>query len=260
MGKTALALFHAMQSKEPGIYFNLEMNNSQLCQRLILQNSDGIINSARLRDGSLTQPELHEFERSIGDIERLPVLIYDKARCGINEAIRVMRREHRKGRCKWAIIDYLQLMTIEGWRGGNRELEVAEISRSIKAIQKELGIPVIALAQLSRQVEQRADKKPVLSDLRESGSLEQDADTVVFVWRPAYYGLNDDTGSPYTNEVHYLFEKHRQGSTGSVEFKHNKTITKFYDIDQEVGSTFLPMSSNLNQFTSKDWLSDGVEF
>lgn len=256
MGKTALALFHAMQSKEPGIYFNLEMNNSQLCQRLILQNSDGIINSARLRDGSLTQPELHEFERSIGDIERLPVLIYDKARCGINEAIRVMRREHRKGRCKWAIIDYLQLMTIEGWRGGNRELEVAEISRSIKAIQKELGIPVIALAQLSRQVEQRADKKPVLSDLRESGSLEQDADTVVFVWRPAYYGLNDDTGTPYTNEVHYLFEKHRQGSTGSVEFKHNKTITKFYDIDQEAGSTFLPMASNLNQFTSKDWLSD----
>lgn len=256
MGKTALALFHAIQSNEAGIYFNLEMNNSQLCQRLILQHSDELINSARLRDGNLTQAELHEFERSIGDIERLPVLIYDKARCGINEAIRVMRREHRKGRCKWAIIDYLQLMTIEGWRGGNRELEVAEISRSIKAIQKELGIPIIALAQLSRNVEQRADKKPVLSDLRESGSLEQDADTVVFVWRPAYYGLNDDTGTPYTNEVHYLFEKHRQGSTGSVEFKHNKTITKFYDINQEVGSTFLPMAGNLNQFTSKDWLSD----
>jgi len=263
MGKTALALYHAMQSKEPGIYFNLEMNNSQLCQRLILQNSDELINSARLRDGNLNQSELHEFERSIGDIERLPVLIYDKARCGIHEATRVMRREHRKGRCKWAIIDYLQLMTIEGWKGGNRELEVAEISRSIKAIQKELGIPVIALAQLSRNVEQRADKKPILSDLRESGSLEQDADTVVFVWRPAYYGLSDEDGKPFTNEVHYLFEKHRQGTTGSVEFRHNRTVTKFFDNSSvNEGSSFLPSpSSSMSQFTSSNWLdSNETEF
>jgi replicative DNA helicase len=241
MGKTALALFHGMRSGEAGIYFNLEMNPSQLCQRLILQKSDGAINSARLRDGNLTQPELHAFETTIGKIEKTPFTIYDKPRCGVHEAIRVIRREARKGKCKWVVIDYLQLMTIEGFRNGNREVEVAEISRTLKAAQKELGIPIIALAQLSRQVEQRADKKPMLSDLRESGSLEQDADTVCFVYRPAYYDLKKDDGSSYNNEIFYLFEKHRQGSTGTVEFRHNNTMTDFYDAKQEPMNSFLPM-------------------
>ena len=243
MGKTALALYHAVEFGEPGIYFNLEMNKSQLCQRLILQHANDKISSARLRDGNLTQPELYEFERSIGAVEQLPILIYDKARCGVHEAVRVMRREVRKNRCKWAIIDYLQLMTIEGFKGGSRELEVAEISRTLKAAQKELNIPIIALAQLSRQVEQRADKKPILSDLRESGSIEQDADTVIFIWRPAYYGLSEN-GIEYTNDVFYLFEKHRQGATGEVRFKHNETLTIFTDAASEQGSTFLPLSPN----------------
>jgi replicative DNA helicase len=246
MGKTALALYHACNFNEPGIYFNLEMNKSQLCQRLILQHSSERINSARLRDGNLTQPELHAFETTIGTVENLPFLIYDKPRCGVHEAIRVMRREARKGNCKWAIIDYLQLMTIEGFRGGNREAEVAEISRTLKAAQKELNIPVIALAQLSRQVEQRADKRPILSDLRESGSIEQDADTVIFIYRPEYYALNDELGKPYSSDVFYLFEKHRQGSTGEVRFKHNSTITSFSDIVTSGGSTFAPMPINTN--------------
>jgi replicative DNA helicase len=244
MGKTALALYHACNFNEPGIYFNLEMNKSQLCQRLILQHSSERINSARLRDGNLTQPELHAFETTIGTVENLPVLIYDKPRCGVHEAIRVMRREARKGNCKWVIIDYLQLMTIEGFRGGNREAEVAEISRTLKAAQKELNIPIIALAQLSRQVEQRADKRPILSDLRESGSIEQDADTVIFIYRPEYYALNDELGNPYSSDVFYLFEKHRQGSTGEVRFKHNSTITSFSDIATSGGSTFTPMPIN----------------
>jgi replicative DNA helicase len=241
MGKTALALFHAVQFGEAGVYFNLEMNRSQLAQRLILQHGESLINSARLRDGNLTQPELHAFEQSIGKTEQLPILIYDKARCGVHEAVRILRREVRKNRCKWAIIDYLQLMTIEGFKGGNREAEVAEISRTLKAAQKELNIPIIALAQLSRQVEQRADKRPILSDLRESGSIEQDADTVMFVWRPSYYALNEDNGTPYTNDVFYLFEKHRQGSTGEVRFKHNETLTHFSDNGGNIGSTFLPV-------------------
>jgi replicative DNA helicase len=152
-----------------------------------------------------------------------------------------MRREARKNNCKWAIIDYLQLMTIEGFRGGNREAEVAEISRTLKAAQKELNIPIIALAQLSRQVEQRADKRPILSDLRESGSIEQDADTVMFVYRPEYYGLNDEAGNAYSSDVFYLFEKHRQGSTGEVRFKHNSTLTSFDDTGSSGGSTFLPV-------------------
>jgi replicative DNA helicase len=254
MGKTALALFHAMRSEEPGIYINLEMGQSQLSQRLILQYSDGMINSARLRDGNLTQPELHAFESTISKIENKPFTIYDKPRCGVHEAIRVIRREARKGRCKWVVIDYLQLMTIEGYRGGNREAEVAEISKTLKAAQKELGIPIIALAQLSRQVEQRADKKPMLSDLRESGSLEQDADTVCFVYRPAYYDLKKEDGGEYTNEIFYLFEKHRQGATGTVEFRHNQYMTDFFDAKQEPFNSYLPVaeSTSLNHIRQNE--------
>ena len=248
MGKTALALFHGIQSKEAGIYFNLEMNPSQLCQRLILQNATGSIDSKRLRDGSLNQPELHVFESTIGEVEKMPFTIYDKPRCGVHEAIRVIRQQVRKGLCKWVIIDYLQLMTLEGFRGGNREAEVAEISRTLKAAQKELAIPIIALCQLNRQVEQRADKKPMLSDLRESGSLEQDADTVCFVYRPSYYNLSNDDGKPYTNETFYLFEKHRQGSTGTVEFRNNETITNFYDADQQPMSSYLPVAIESTAF------------
>jgi replicative DNA helicase len=254
MGKTALALFHGMKSGEAGIYFNLEMNKSQLCQRLILQEAGDSIHSSRLRDGNLSQSELHSFEKTIGSIEKQPFLIYDKARCGVHEAIRVMKREQRKGRCKWAIIDYLQLMTIEGFKGGNREAEVAEISRTLKAAQKELGIPIIALAQLSREVEKRGDKKPILSDLRESGSLEQDADSVAFVWRPSYYGLNDDNGNLYTNHIFYLFEKHRQGATGVVEFRHSPNMTNFTDVNtHDIGSTFLPQPKDLRHYADKDW-------
>lgn len=253
MGKTALALFHGMKSEKPGIYINLEMNPSQLCQRLILQNAVGNISSSRLRDGNLTQPELQVFEQTIGQLESKPFTIYDKPRCGVHEAIRLIKREAKRNNCSWVVIDYLQLMTIEGFKGGNREAEVAEISRTLKAAQKELGIPIIALAQLSRQVEQRADKKPMLSDLRESGSLEQDADTVCFVWRPAYYGLNKEDGGSYSNEIFYLFEKHRQGSTGTVEFRHNETMTNFYDANMDAGSSFLPVpeSTSLNRYAQE---------
>ena len=125
---------------------------------------------------------------------------------------------------------------------------MAEISRTLKAAQKELQIPIIALCQLNRQVEQRADKKPMLSDLRESGSLEQDADTVCFVWRPSYYNLSNDDGKPYTNETFYLFEKHRQGSTGTVEFRNNATITSFYDANQEAMSSYLPVEIQSTSF------------
>jgi Fe-S oxidoreductase len=139
MGKTALALFHGMKSGEAGIYFNLEMSKSQLCQRLILQEAGDTIHSSRLRDGNLSQSELHSFEKTIGNIEKAPFLIYDKARCGVHEAIRVMKREHRKGRCKWAIIDYLQLMTIEGSKAlARKEIkDVMDLCLSCKGCKSE---------------------------------------------------------------------------------------------------------------------------
>jgi replicative DNA helicase len=233
MGKTALALFFGMQTGKPGIYFNLEMSQSQLTQRLILQNANEQIRSAALRDGTLSNEELIHFEKTIGIVENKPFQIYDKAGCGVNEAIRIIKRKVKLNRCSWVVIDYLQLMTLEGFKGGNREAEVSQISRTLKAAQKELNIPFIVLAQLNRQCEQTADKKPMLSNLRESGSIEQDADTVAFIWRPEYYELkNEDTNEPYTNEIFLLFEKHRQGATGSVGFRHNSTMSSFYGMNE----------------------------
>lgn len=259
MGKTALALFHACNIGEPGIYFNLEMNDSQLCQRLILQYSNEQILSNNLRDGRLTNEEKIKFEQTVGIIEGLPVYVYDKAKLSLQELSRVVRKEHREGRCNWVIIDYLQLMTIEGIKFPTRELEVAEISRSLKALQKDLNIPIIALAQLSRGVEQRADKKPMLSDLRESGSIEQDADTVIMIWRPKYYGLNNEAGVPYENEIFYLFEKHRQGAVGICQFYHNQTTSNFSDNPNSFSqNNYQPMKSLKPNI--QDWDSDDREF
>jgi replicative DNA helicase len=245
MGKTALALFFGMQTGKPGVYFNLEMSQSQLTQRLILQNSNEQIRSAALRDGTLNPEELNHFEKTIGIVENKPFKIYDKAGCGVNEAIRIIKRQARLNACDWVVIDYLQLMTLEGFKGGNREAEVSQISRTLKAAQKELSIPFIVLAQLNRQCEQTQDKKPMLSNLRESGSIEQDADTVAFIWRPEYYELkNEETGAPYTNEIFLLFEKHRQGATGSVGFRHNTTMSSFYGMN-EPPTQFPIIKSNL---------------
>ena len=256
MGKTALALFHGVKSGQPGIYFNLEMNKSQLAQRLILQHSDAI-NGSSLRDGTLDKDGVVEFERTIGKVESIPFMVYDKARCGVHQAVRVIKQQYRKGNCKWVIIDYLQLMTLEGNKGSNRENEIAEISRTLKAAQKELNIPIIALAQLNRDCEKTADKKPMLSSLRESGSIENDADTVAFIYRPAYYGLQKDDGTPYTNEIFYLFEKHRQGATGSVEFRHNYNLSQFFAINDYAAPLPVPTApTNFSNFTDSSWLRD----
>jgi replicative DNA helicase len=249
MGKTAMSLFHACNMNEEGIYFNLEMNNSQLCQRFILQFSQDRIESWRLRDGKLTDGEKLVMEQSIATIEKQKVYVYDKARLGLNELTRVARRMHRKGKCKWIIVDYLQLLTVENGKFNNSEAEVGYISRNLKALQKELGIPLIALAQLNRDCDKRPDKKPLLSDLRSSGSIEQDADTVFMIYRPKEYNLNDEDGTPYENDIFYLCEKHRQGSTGSVHFYHNQTMTSFFDEKINASttnlsnSTFKPMSN-----------------
>jgi replicative DNA helicase len=232
-GKTALALFHGVKSGKPGVYINLEMQKDQLLQRLVMMESKDQIYSSNLRDGRMTAFEKKIFEQTIAEIEKKKILVYDRSGCGVHEAIRVIRQQHRKGNCDWAIIDYLQLLKMEGFKGANREQEVASISRALKAAQKELGIPFLLLCQLNRNPEARADKKPAVSDIRESGQLEQDADTIGLIYRPAFYGLNKESGEPYTNEIIYLLEKHRQGSVGTVEFKHNKTMSSFFDSDNQ---------------------------
>jgi replicative DNA helicase len=229
MGKTALAIFHGLSTEDYGIYINCEMSKSQLAQRLILNQSDGTIDGGRLKKRLLTDNEKLIMEQSIGLIEKKKIQVYDKPSCGVHEAIRVIKKAHKKNRCRWAIIDYLQLLQLEGGAKGNREQEVSTIIKLLKRCQLELGIPIILLSQLSREVEKRSTKMPILADLRESGEIEQTADTVVFIWRPAYYKLSDEAGVEYTNEIFYLFEKHRQGAVGLVKFRHNETMSNFYD-------------------------------
>lgn len=142
----------------------------------------------------------------------------------------------RKQRCGMVVIDYLQLIDTSDERGGNREREVAKISRAAKLLAKELEIPVILLAQLSRKVEERADKTPVLADLRESGSIEQDADVVLFIDRPAYYGADQfDAGSygtiPAEGVGRLTVAKNREGCTGFTLFRHNESLTRITDYD-----------------------------
>ena len=234
MGKTALAIFHALSTDEYGIYINCEMSKSQLAQRLILNQSDGSIDGGRLKKRLLTEEERLTMEKSIGAIESKKILTYYKPSCGVHEAIRVIKKAHKNGKCKWAIIDYLQLLQLEGGIKGNREQEVSNMIKLLKRCQLDLGIPIILLSQLSREVEKRSTKMPILADLRESGEIEQTADSVVFIWRPSYYKLQDDSGQDYTNEIFYLFEKHRQGAVGKVMFKHNTTMTNFYDTNTSV--------------------------
>jgi replicative DNA helicase len=161
-------------------------------------------------------------------------MVYYKPSCGVHEAIRVIKKAHKNGKCKWAVIDYLQLLQLEGMNKGNREQEVSTMIKLLKRCQLDLGIPIILLSQLSREVEKRSTKMPILADLRESGEIEQTADSVIFIWRPSYYKLQNDDGQDYTNEMFYLFEKHRQGAVGKVMFRHNETMSNFYDAQTQV--------------------------
>jgi replicative DNA helicase len=240
MGKTALALFHMLEAAKfgvPTIFFNLEMNESQLSQRLIVQQCNAAISPQNLKLGKLSQTELHEFIKAKSQIEAFPFVIYDKGGASISEIVRAIKTANLNGQCEFAIIDYMQLITGDDSKGKNREQEIAYISRTLKQTAKELNIPILALAQLSRAVEQRGGlKKPILSDLRESGAIEQDADAVIFVWRPKYYNLNDDENKPYDNEMFYLVEKNRTGAVGEAAFKTNYCVSNFYDFTQELPS------------------------
>ena len=240
MGKTALALFHMLEAAKSGcptIFFNLEMNESQLSQRLIISQCNASISPQNLKLGKLTQTELHEFSNAKSHIETFPFVIYDKGGASISEIVRAIKTANMNGQCEFAIIDYMQLITGDDSKGKNREQEIAYISRTLKQTAKELNIPIIALAQLSRAVEQRGGlKKPILSDLRESGAIEQDADAVIFVWRPKYYNLSDEANKPYDEEMFYLIEKNRTGAVGEAAFITNFCVSNFYDFNQQLPS------------------------
>jgi len=200
--------------------FSLEMSNEQLVQRLLAQETS--IDSQRLRLGMVRDDEWPLFTQAVSALSETQIYLDDTPALTPLQLHTKCRRLHMEIGLDLVIVDYLQLMTGEG-RSENRVQEVSYISRSLKTLARELRVPVLAAAQLSRAVEQRADKKPVLSDLRESGSLEQDADVVMFIYRPDTY----DTDTLKQNLAEIVVAKHRNGPVGTVELVFRRALAKF---------------------------------
>jgi replicative DNA helicase len=236
MGKTAFVVSAmrnaAVDFKKPVAIFSLEMSSLQLVNRLI--SAEAELDSEKIKKGNLADYEWAQLNSKISALSSAPIFIDDTPALSIRELRAKCRRLKSQHDIQLIIIDYLQLMSgNEGGKNGNREQEIASISRALKGIAKELNIPVIALSQLSRSVETRGgDKKPQLSDLRESGSIEQDADMVIFLYRPEYYKITEDEmGNPTQGMGEVIIAKHRNGSLETVQLKFIGRFTKFADLD-----------------------------
>ncbi len=236
MGKTAftlsLAKNAALDGKKPVAFFSLEMSSLQLVNRLI--SSETEITSEKLRKGDLNKDEWARLNVKVKRLTDAPIYIDDTPALSILELRAKCRRLVAEKKIELIVIDYLQLMSggaESGGRGGNREQEISYISRSLKSIAKELSIPIIALSQLSRAVETRgSSKRPQLSDLRESGAIEQDADMVMFIYRPEYYQLETlEDGTSTKNLAEIIIAKNRAGSLGDVRLQFIGPLTKFSD-------------------------------
>jgi len=248
MGKTAFLLSMARNiavgHKIPMVLFSLEMASVQLITRMIA--SETRISSEKLRKGTLDDEEWQRLFSNVSELENAPLFIDETPSLSIFDFRAKCRRLVMQHDVKLIMVDYLQLMTAGGGGkgGGNREQEISMISRSLKAIAKELNVPVIALSQLSRSVETRPGKRPQLSDLRESGAIEQDADIVSFIFRPEYYKItvwdNDDEGQETTteNQAELIIAKHRNGATADVRLSFLKHFAKFGDIEHATGGGF----------------------
>jgi replicative DNA helicase len=229
MGKSALALCTtanvAMRSGVPVALFTLEMSKSEVTQRLMC--SEGKIESQRLRTGRLAEDDWARLTSACDKLMKAPIYVDDTGSVTMMEIRSKSRRlKSKHPNLGLIVVDYLQLMTSGGGGAENRVQEVSQISRQLKVLARELDVPILALSQLSRQVEQRHDKRPILSDLRESGSIEQDADLVMFVYRDEYYNP-DETDQQGIAEVHIA--KHRNGPTDTVRLTFLKRYAKFSD-------------------------------
>lgn len=231
MGKTAftlnIAANVALKSKKTVAFFSLEMSKQQLVQRMLC--SEGGIDSQKLKNGDLSNEDWDKLVRTADRVSSAPLYIDDTAGITVMELRSKARRLKAEHGLDLIIIDYLQLMQGRG-RGGsdNRQQEISEISRSLKAVARELNVPVIALSQLSRSVESRQIKRPMLSDLRESGSLEQDADIVMFLYREDYY--DPETANKNITEV--IVAKHRNGPVDTIRMFFTKQFTRFNDLSK----------------------------
>ena len=224
MGKTSfgmgIAYNAAVQINKPVAVFSLEMSKEQLVQRMLC--AEAMVDQHKIRTGAINDEDWGKLTQKASEIAKLPIFIDDSGILTVRQLRSKARRLHMEKGLGLIVIDYLQLMQGSG-RTENRQQEIANISRSLKALAKEISVPILALAQLSRSVEQRQDKRPIMSDLRESGSLEQDADLVMFIYRDEYY--NPDTEKIGIAEI--IVAKQRNGPTGVVELAFLKEYTKF---------------------------------
>ena len=237
-GKSATMLHFARAAAIAGVpvcVYSAEMPNTQLAGRMLVGGSG--VNSGSFRTGDIDADSWHELERAAADLSAMPVYLNDRANITIGAIRSQCKAMHRRGRCGMVIIDYLQLLdTATRNANSTREREIAAASRAAKLLAKELDVPVILLSQLSRKIEERTDKTPMLSDLRESGAIEQDADMVLFLDRPAVYGRAEIDAGRYgtipAEGVGLLhIAKNREGATGCVIFRHNESLTRIADYD-----------------------------
>jgi len=252
MGKTAfvmsMAKNMAIDFDIPVAIFSLEMSSVQLITRMI--SSETGISSEKLRKGNLETYEWEALNVKVKKLSSAPIFIDDTPSLSVFDLRAKARRLVSQHGVKAVVIDYLQLMTAgsSAKGGGNREQEISTISRNLKALAKELHVPVIALSQLSRAVETRGgSKRPLLSDLRESGAIEQDADIVSFIYRPEYYGLtewDDDERTPCEGQAEFIVAKHRNGGLENIKMKFIGRLAKFTNLDEDMGTEF---QSSMNQ-------------
>lgn len=232
MGKTALSLNIAKHvatvERKPAVIFSLEMGAEELIERMVA--SEGMIPGYHLKTGNLSTDEWKRLVHAQSNLYDVPIFVDDTAGIRISDIRSKARKlSQEMGGLGIIIIDYLQLIT--GSKRENRQQIVSEISRELKILAKDLRVPVIALSQLSRSVEQRQDKRPMLSDLRESGSIEQDADIVAFLYRDAYYQKEQADSQEANNVTELILEKNRHGSLGTVKLYFHKEYTKFSSVE-----------------------------
>jgi replicative DNA helicase len=257
MGKTSFAVCAALNASirfgKAGAIFSLEMSKESLVLRMVTSELDSMeLSTDKLRRGKITEDQFRELNSGLGGLIDSKIFIDATPSISISRLRSKAFFLKRKHNIQWIVVDYIQLMTADVGKG-NREQEISTISRGLKSLAKDLEIPIIALAQLSREVEKRGDKRPILSDLRESGSLEMDSDIVAFLYRAEYYGIQEDsTGSPTNGMAEFIIAKHRNGALEDIPLKFKAARTKFYDPNDHVRETPKDFSNYRNTSGEKD--------
>jgi len=232
VGKSTLGLdiarHAAIHDNQTAVIFSLEMSKSEITMRMLSAEARVGLNS--IRSGQLSDDEWSKLARRMGEISDAPLFIDDSANLSMMEIRAKARRLKQRHNLKLVVIDYLQLMS-SGKKVENRQQEVSEFSRQLKLMAKELDVPVIAISQLNRGPEQRTDKRPMLSDLRESGSIEQDADVVILLHRDDMYDSQNRSG-----EADFIVAKHRNGPTRTITVSAQLHFARFFDMAPNVGA------------------------